>query len=112
MKAITPLLLCPILLGCAALEDTKPKEPPSKVTVYREPSSLDSLFPMLFAVDGRVVAQLHPEQEVSFEVGAGQHRFQYELGVYDCSTNVRLESGKTYLYRLAQGCVIEPEKAP
>jgi hypothetical protein len=112
MKAMTALLLCPILVGCATFEDAKPKKPLSAVTVYREPSSLDSIFPMLFAVDGRPVAQLQPNQEIRFEVAAGDHRFQYELGVYDCSANVRLESGKTYLYRLAQGCIIEPEHQP
>jgi hypothetical protein len=112
MKAIVALLLCPILVGCATFEVAKPTAPLSKVTVYREPSSLDSVFPMLFAVDGRVVAQLHPDQESRFEVAAGDHRFQYELGVYDCSAKVRIESGQTYIYRLAQGCVIEPENQP
>lgn len=112
MKAITALLLCPVLVGCATVEDAKSKEPLSKVTVFREPSSLDSIFPMSFAVDGRLVAQLQPDQEISFEVAAGDHRFQYELGVYDCSANVRVESGKTSVYRLAQGCVIEPATGP
>ncbi len=112
MKAITALLLCPVLVGCATFEGAKPKEPLSKVTVYREPSSLDSLFPMLFGVDGRLIAQLQPNQEVSFEVEAGDHSFQYELGLYDCSAKVRVESGKTNVYRLAQGCVIERENKP
>ncbi len=112
MKAITALLLSPVLVGCATFDDPKPKEPLSKVTVYRAPSSLDSIFPMWFSVDGRLVGQLQPDHEVSFEVAAGAHRFQYELGVYDCSAKVRVESGKTYVYRLAQGCVIEPEKGP
>ena len=109
MKAIVALLLCPALVGCATAEDTKPKGPLLKVTVYREPSSLDSLFPMIFGVDGHPVAQLQPNEEISFEVGAGDHRFQYELGVYDCWSDVRLEPGKAYVYRLAQGCVIEGE---
>lgn len=112
MKTITALFLCPVLVGCATLEDAKSKEPLSKITVYREPSSLDSIFPMSFAVDGRLVAQLQPDQQVSFEIPAGNHRFQYELAVYDCSTNVRVEPGKNYVYRLAQGCVIEPDKGP
>ena len=112
MKAVTVLLLCPILVGCAASHDPKPTQPRSKVTVYREPSSLDSVFPMLVVVDGRPVAQLQPEQETSFEVEAGDRLLQYELGVYDCSVKVRIEPGKTYLYRLAQGCVIEPKNAP
>ena len=112
MKAITALLLCPVLVGCATIEDSKSKGPLSRVTVYREPSSLDSIFPMTFAVDGRLVAQLQPNQEISFEVAAGDHRFQYELGVYDCSATVRVESGKTNVYRLAQGCVIESKNQP
>jgi hypothetical protein len=112
MKTITVLLLCPALVACATFEDAKSKEPLSKVTVYREPSSLDSIFPMWFGVDGSLVAQLQPDQQVSFELPAGNHRFQYELSVYDCSTNVRLDPGKTYVYRLAQGCIIEPDKGP
>jgi hypothetical protein len=112
MKPITALLLCPLLVGCATSEHAKPKEPLSKVTVYREPSSADSVFPMLFGIDGRPVAQLQPNQEISVEIKAGNRTFQYELGVYDCAAKVRIESGKTYIYRLAQGCVIEPEKGP
>jgi len=112
MRAMMVLFLCPVLAACAAVDDAKPKGPLSKVTVYREPSSLDSLFPMLFIVDGRPIAQLQPEQQTTFEVTAGRHRFQYELGVYDCSSDVQIGPGKTHLYRLAQGCVIEPAPAP
>jgi hypothetical protein len=110
MKAMTALLLCPVLIGCATSEDARPKEPLSKVTVYREPSSLDSIFPMSFGVDGLLVAQLQPDEEITLGIPAGDHSLHYELGVYDCSTNVRIEPGKAYAYRLAQGCVIEPVK--
>ena len=64
---------------------------------------------MLFAVDGRVVAQLRPEEKHSFELPAGDHRFEYELGLYNCSADVRIETGRDYSFRLAQGCVIERE---
>ena len=95
------------LAGCATTEDPISEEPLSQVTVYREPSPRDSLFPMLFAVDERPLLQLQPEERHSFELPAGDYRFGYELGLYNCSTDVRLESGKAYVYRLAQGCVIE-----
>lgn len=110
MKAISGLLAALVLAGCATAEDPAPTGPPSQVTVYREPSSRDSLFPMLFAVDGRPIAQLQPDDERSFEVPAGDHSFGYQLGLYNCATRVRVESGKTYVFRLAQGCAIEPEK--
>ena len=109
MKALPGLLAFLVLTGCATAEDPRPKEPPSQVTVYREPSPRDGLFPMLFTVDGRPVTQLQPEEERSFELPAGDHSFGYELGLYNCSAQVRVESGETYVFRLAQGCVIEPE---
>jgi hypothetical protein len=109
MKAFTGLLVFFLLTGCSTVEESKPKGPPAQVTVHREPSSRDSLFPMLIAVDGRPVTRLHPGEERSLEIPAGDHRLEYELGVYNCSTDVRLESGKTYVYRLAQGCVIDLE---
>jgi hypothetical protein len=103
--ALAVLVLC----GCATVEDAKPQQTPAQVKVYREPSSRDSLFPMLFAVDGRPIAQLQPKDEHSFELQPGEHRFEYELGLYDCSARVRIESGKTYVYRFAQGCVFAAE---
>lgn len=108
MKAIVCLGVSLVLLGCATAEDPKPRKPPGKVDVYREPSSRDSLFPMVFIVDGRPVVSLQPGEERSLEIKAGDRTFEYELGVYHCTAEVRIESGKRYLYRLAQGCVIEP----
>jgi hypothetical protein len=93
--------------GCATMEDVERKGPPAEVTVYREPSTSDSLFRMLFAVDGRPLAQLNPGDEYRFQIPAGDHRFQYVLGVYDCSEDVGVEAGETYVYRLSRGCAIE-----
>jgi len=92
------------------VEDAKPLLTPVQVTAYREPSSRDSLFPMLFSVDGRLIARLQPKEEHSFELQPGDHKFEYELGLYDCSAPVRLESDKTYIYRLAQGCIFVEEE--
>jgi hypothetical protein len=64
---------------------------------------------MHFSVDGRPIASLYPNDEHGFEIEPGPHRFEYELGVYNCAADVRLESGKTHAYRLAQGCVIDQE---
>lgn len=108
MKAIVSLGVSLVLMGCATAEDPKPKEPPGKVDVYREPSPRDSLFPMVFIVDGRPVVSLRPGEERSLEIEAGDRTFEYELGVYHCTAVVRIESGQRYLYRLAQGCIIEP----
>lgn len=108
MKASTGLLAALVLAGCATTDDPVPTGPPSQVSVYREPSSRDSLFPMLVTVDQRSLAQLRPDEERSFEIPAGDHSFGYKLGLYDCSARVRLESGKTYIFRLARGCRIEP----
>jgi hypothetical protein len=109
MKAVWGLLAVSLLTACATAEAPKSKEPSAQVTVYREPSTRDSLFPMLFSVDGRLLLRLYPGEEGSTELSAGEHRFEYELGLYNCSANVRVESGKTYRYRLAQGCVIAPD---
>lgn len=109
MKAIAFLPLLPILAGCGTFEDPKSKEPPARVSVYREPSPRDSFFPMQLSVDGRPIAALYPDEERNFEIESGNRRFSYELGVYNCAADVRLESGKTYVYRLAQGCVIEQD---
>ena len=110
MKPVSTCLACIVLCGCATVEDAKPQRTPAQVTVYREPSSRDSLFPMLFAVDGRAIARLQPKEEYSFELQPGDHKFEYELGLYDCSAPVRVESGKAYVYRLAQGCIIASEE--
>lgn len=107
VKTATVLLAALILAGCVTTGDPIPSGPPATVTVYREPSPRDSLFPMLFKVDGRPVVQLQPEEERSLELPAGDYSFGYQLGLYDCSAAVRIESGETYDYRLAQGCVIE-----
>ena len=109
MKAALVLLALFALSGCATSEKPESKGPPAQVTVYREPSSRDSVFPMLFMVDGRPVIQLKPGESRGFEIAAGDYRFEYVLGVYNCSEQVRVESGKTYVYRLARGCVIERE---
>ena len=109
MKAIVGWGVLLLLFGCATDEVPKPKEPPGKVNVYREPSSRDSLFPMVFMVDGRPVVSLQPGEEWSLEIKSGDRTFGYELGVYHCTADVRIESGKRYLYRLAQGCIIEPQ---
>jgi len=107
MKTIAVCLFLLVLTGCATGENSGSKEPSAKVDVYREPSPRDSLFPMMVAVDGRTVISLRPGEEGTLEIQAGEHTLGYELGVYNCSADVRLESGKTYAYRLAQGCIIE-----
>jgi hypothetical protein len=113
MKATAVSLTLLVLVGCSTMStDTKPKGPVSQVTVYREPSSRDGLLQMLFTVDGRPIVQLQPEEGGSFELPAGDHEFQYELGLYNCSEQVHLEPGKRYVYRLAQGCVIAREDQP
>jgi hypothetical protein len=109
MKVIAGLLAFLALVGCATSEDSKSKEPPAKVTVYRQPSTQDSFFRMKVAIDGRPIGGLYPDEEISFDVPPGDHRLQYELGVYNCAADVNLESGKAYSYRLARGCVIELE---
>jgi len=109
MNAAWLAIAAALIAGCAAEEKPEPKGPPAKVTIYREPSSRDSLFPMLFAVDGRPITQLDPGNGRIFEVQAGEHEFGYLLGVYNCTEKVWLESGKSYVYRLAQGCVIARE---
>jgi hypothetical protein len=110
MKAVSGLFfLLLVLSGCTTIEDPRSKEPPAKVTVYREPSSRDSFFPMQFSVDGRPVTVLSPDDERTLEIKAGERRFAYELDVYHCAADVRLESGRTYVYRLARGCIIEPD---
>lgn len=108
MKVTSILLAAFVLAGCVTTGDSQPEGVPSQVTVYREPSSRDSLFPMLLTIDGQPIAQLHPEEERSFELPAGDYSFGYKLGLYDCSARVRIESGKPNVFRLAQGCVIEP----
>jgi hypothetical protein len=110
MNAVTALLPFLVMAGCTTPGDTNPKEAVSQVTVYREPSSRDSLFPMYVTVDGRLVAQLQPGEERSFELPKGNHRLEYELGLYSCSVGVQLQSGKRYAYRLARSCVIAPEE--
>ncbi len=112
MKAISRflsllLLIIVALSGCTTIEDPRSNGPPAQVTVYREPSSRDSFFPMRLSVDGRPATVLYPDEERSLEIKAGEHRLTYELGVYNCAAEVRLESGKTYAYRLARGCIIE-----
>jgi len=101
MKTIAGLLLLSVLAGCATPESARSEGPLSRVTVYREPSSRDSLFPMLFIIDGRPVSQLQPEEMHHFELPAGDHEFAYELGVYYCSARVRIEVGRHHDYRLA-----------
>lgn len=107
MKSFWSIVLLAALAGCAASEKQEPQGPPAQVTVYREPSSADGLFPMIFAIDGQSLGQLYPGDEQRFEVPAGNHSFEYIMGVYDCASNVALEPGETHLYRLARGCVIE-----
>jgi len=102
--------LCLLVGGCAAPGQPDAKEPSSRVIVYREPSTRDSIFPMIFAIDGRPVARLYPKEIVSIEISPGEHSFAYELDVYQCSARVRLEAGEEAVYRLAQGCIIEPGK--
>jgi len=109
MKVIALLPLLPFLTGCATFEASKSKGPPARVSVYREPSSRDSLFPMHFSVDGRPIADLYPDDERGFDIDPGPHRFAYELGVYNCAADVRLEPGESYAYRLARGCIIDQE---
>jgi hypothetical protein len=106
MKAISVLLVAAVLAGCAA-ERSEPPGPPAQVTVHREPSSRDSLFPLVVAVDGVAVTRLYPGDARVLEIPAGDHRLEYELGVYSCAAEVRLEAGRSYTYRLARGCVIE-----
>ena len=110
MNAVTALLAFLVVAGCTTPGDTNPKEAASQVTVYREPSSRDSLFSMFVMVDGRLVAQLQPGDERSFELPKGNHRLEDELGLYNCSVGVQLQAGKRYVYRLARGCVIAPEE--
>lgn len=109
MKAIAFLSLLPFLSGCTTFGHPESKEPLVEVTVFREPSSRDSFFPMQLSVDGRPIAVLYPDEEHSFEVESGDRRLTYELGVYNCAADVRLEAGKNYVYRLAHGCVIEQD---
>lgn len=94
--------------GCATSAGPESGEASARITAFREPSPRDSVFPMLFAIDGRPVAQLYPKEIVTLEIPAGEHRFEYELGVYHCAAGVRIEPGEHAVYRLAQGCVIAP----
>jgi hypothetical protein len=107
MKAVRILLVLFVLAGCSTVEKPGSGAPPADITVVREPSTSDGLFRMLFAVDGRPLAQLNPGEEYSFQVPAGNHSFRYVLGVYDCATEVEVASGETYVYLLTRGCVIE-----
>lgn len=106
MKIVVFLLVVIMGFGCAAKEP-KTDQPLSRITVYREASPRDSVFPMLFLVNGRPVLQLQPKEGGSFALPAGEYRFEYELGVYNCAADVRIDEDKDYVYRLAQGCVIE-----
>lgn len=93
--------------GCSTSADGKATGPQAQVSVYREPSPRDGLFPMLFAVDGQPIVSLNPREEYRFAIPPGDHTFAYEMGVYSCSEPVTIPTAGTYRVRLAQGCVIE-----
>lgn len=107
MKAVWAVGALFLLAGCASDEKPESKGPPAQVTVYRVPSVSDSVFPMLFAVDGRPLGQLYPGDERTFEVAAGDYKLEYVLDVYNCAADVRVESGEIYVYRLTRGCRID-----
>ncbi|MEA3277000.1 MAG: hypothetical protein U9Q81_17285 [Pseudomonadota bacterium] len=109
-NSIRPHWACVLLLlaGCAT-DPPRDSGPPANVTVHREPSSQDSVFPMFFSVDGQPITRLRPGEGSSFELPAGEHAFAYELGLYNCARTIRVSPGGTYVFRLAHGCVIEPD---
>ena len=108
----TPLLLASLVLAGCASAPKAPSQPPAQVTVYREPSPRDSLFPAVVSVDGQRLGALHPRQAFSFPLPPGEHRFSYELGVYSCEADVQVRSREVYVYKLSQGCVFELEESP
>jgi hypothetical protein len=93
--------------GCAPVDRPASEAALADVTVYREPSPSDSLFRMVFGVDGQPLAQLDPGEEYIFELPAGRHSFRYVLGLYDCTKDVGIRPGETNAFRLARGCIIE-----
>ncbi len=101
------LVVVALLAGCGATNKPEPAPASVQVSVYREPSPSDSVFPMAFGIDGKLLARLDPGDEYRVRLPAGSHSFRYVLGLYDCTEAVVLRAGERYHYRLARGCVIE-----
>ena len=103
----TLFLLMPT--GCSTAGNTSASGPQAQISVYREPSPRDGLFPMVFAVGGQPVVRLGPGEGYRFELPPGEHTFAYEMGVYSCTEPVTIPNAGAYRLRLAQGCTIELE---
>jgi len=93
--------------GCSTSAESKASLPQAQISVYREPSPRDGLFPMVLAVDGQPIVRLGPREGYRFELPPGDYTFAYEMGVYSCSELVSIPTAGTYRLRLAQGCIIE-----
>ena len=103
------MLACLLPAGCSTGSDRAASGPQAQVFAYREPSTRDGLFPMIFAINGQPVASLQPRQGYRFELPPGDYTFAYEMGVYNCSEPVKISTVGSYRFKLAHGCVIELE---
>lgn len=111
-----PVLLISLLAGCSIGSgpigqppDAGDAKTSSNVAVYRDTSTVNGLFGMVFTINDEDIYQLRPNERYDFQLAAGTYEFGYRLGPSTCTQFVQIDPRGNYVFKLGSDCNIELE---
>jgi len=82
----------------------------AKIRIHRDVAEGEVLEDVTFTINEEPVYQFGDTSDFTFVTDPGDYLFGYRQGGKDCSTDVQIDAGKSYVFSLKQGCIIEMDK--
>ena len=117
---INRIVACSVLAliaGCATNGTiiNPPPEPTlsqdsAKIRIHRDVAEGEVFDDVTFTMNEEPIYQFGDTSDFTFVTDPGGYLFGYRQGDKNCSTDVQIDAGGSYVFSLKRGCIIEMEK--
>lgn len=106
-----------LIAGCASNgniinQPPMPDTPQDSVNIriHRDVADAEVLDDVTFTINEEPIYQFGDTSDFTFITVPGDYLFGYRQGGKDCSTDVQIDAGGSYVFDLKPGCIIDMEK--
>ena len=80
------------------------------IRIHRDVADGEVLDDVTFTINEVSIYQFGDTSDFTFVTDPGEYLFGYRQGGKDCTTDVQINAGGSYVFSLKRGCIIDMEK--